>query len=149
MDFGTVQVSEALTGLIIGWWSESQNGPIRLSADDVIDPQDHARFYRDPRHRPHIVHLVEASRNVTWKDFASLRVPEGGESTDFDRLMRAAVFVDFTTADLAERGLHVSRAVSPALLPLTFGTGLLHGLESVGESEGTCSGRSPFPHPFA
>jgi len=120
-------VRELAAALILAWAFTERDGDTRMTAEQVVDPEDHARYYRHPDNAAVLDFFFTPSATTTLTE-----VPTGDRISGLTALTEAldaqgmpTVFLDLGSAFTRRRGLHVVRAVVPQLFPLTFGIGYL------------------------
>lgn len=119
-------LNEAMAGFQISMHIEAKRKPFVLNESNVITPEDHAAYYKNPEKFKLLSHYYRSHRNI---DFSEL-VTSNFEFNNIYRHMEEkynirAFFYDVTPDifKISQEKVIVSRCFSPDLVPLNFGTG--------------------------
>lgn len=146
---------EAIGSLLISLVLEDRNGPKVLKLDDVVNPEDHAMFYQEPKYFNLLNHYYEKSKNCFIDKLETKYASNNYETTlkkmtlDLKNSGVNLYFIDLTFHSLKKLGVHVVRSVSAELMPIIFGTGFLK-LGGTGYEEFKYHPNAfKYPHPFS
>lgn len=147
--------NEAIGGILISLVLEETTKPRYLKINDIEDPRDHANYYRDPKTFKVLKHFYETSGTFSLAD---LKNKNYGDNTlsivknlllHLKRLGIDVYFIDQTFFPFKKFGIKVIRAVSPELMPLVFGTGMLKLGGTKSELFKYAEIATRYPHPYA
>nr|HVZ58150.1 YcaO-like family protein [Patescibacteria group bacterium] len=148
-------LDEAKGGLFISLVLEETTKPRIVKLKDLSDPRDHANYYRDPKNKKILNHYFNASKVVNLNTCKSKYKNQDEKLLLKEILLNLkekgvdVYFKDVTFGPFKNFGISVVRAISPQLIPLVFGAGMLKlEHEALGKIDYSPNGMY-FPHPFA
>lgn len=147
--------NEAIGGILISLVLEETTKPRYLKTNEIEDPRDHANYYRDPKTFKVLKHFYESSGTFSLADLKNKNYGDNALSIvknlllHLKRLGIDVYFIDQTFSPLKKFGVKVIRAVSPELMPLVFGTGMLKLGGTKSELFKYAKIATKYPHPYA
>ena len=146
---------EAIGTLLTSYGIEEKYGFKKIMADKIVTPEDHVIFYQEPQNAKLLEHYRNYNECISFNELKCESIMEKNSYLTFRKVCAKlkeqgveTAFVDMTLDFFTNFGVKVVRCISPQLMPLTFGTGMLKLDERWINKKSTIFAQK-WPHPFS
>lgn len=146
---------EAIGSLLISFILEDKKRTKVLTPKEVVDPEDHAIFYREPKYFEILKHYYEKSGDCSLESFKNKYINDNYKTILKELIVVLkeygveVYFIDLTFHPLKRFGINVVRAISPEMMPITFGTNMLKLGGGGDEKFHYTRTAFEYPHPYS